>query len=559
MSGRTRPSRLGATLALAATIAGTLSGCMVGPDFKTPEPPSDQTYLSPEAMLRETVSSNVLGGEAQRFVSDLDIPGQWWTVFQSRPLDGLIQRALKANPDIEAAVAALRVAQLNARAQRAALFPTVGVGASASQTQTSQSLSSATADNAYVFGLFTAFVSVSYALDVFGGIRRQTESLEAQAEAQCFLLEAAYLSLASNVVVAAITEASLRAQIKATNRSIEVQRQTLGFLERQQGYGQAALADVATQRAALAQSEATLPNLQKQLAQQRNLLANLIGETTAHIPTETFELSSLRLPTDLPVSLPSRMVEQRPDVRAAEANLHSASAAIGVAVANQLPQITLGLNFGSQSLSLDTLFSPGLGMASTVGGSVAQTLLDGGALSSRKRAAQAAFDQARAQYKSTVLVAFRNVADTLRAIEYDALGVRAAAAAESAASLSLDITRRRQQTGDAGLLIVLNAELTYQQAVIALAQAQANRYADTAALYQALGGGWWNRDASGNLGPAQKPPCIPPKNTAAPNSDTNLRLRRPSDGGTGSQPAAPAPGTVSTAQPTKSGGNQRFD
>lgn len=520
----THTFRLGRRIVGLATAA-SLAGCMVGPDFKTPEPPKDQTYLSSDAILRETVSANVLDGEAQRFVSDLDIPGQWWTVFQSQALDGLIQQALRANPDIEAAVASLRMAQQNARAQRAALFPTVGVGASASQTQTSQSLSSATADNAYVFGLFTAFVSVSYQLDVFGGVRRQAESMEAQAEAQCFLLEAAYLSLASNVVVAAITEASLRAQITATNRSIELQRQTLGFLERQQGYGQAALADVATQRAALAQSEASLPNLQKQLAQQRNLLANLIGETTAHIPAATFELSSLRLPTDLPVSLPSRMVEQRPDVRAAEANLHSASAAVGVAIANQLPQITLGLNFGSQSLSLDTLFSPDLGLASTVGGSIAQTLLDGGALAARKRAAQAAFDQAKAQYKSTVLSAFRNVADTLRAIEYDALGVRAAAAAESAAALSLAITRRRQQAGDAGLLLVLNAELTYQQAVIALAQAQASRYADTAALYQALGGGWWNRDASGNVEPAKRPVCVPPKTPAPPPADTNLRPR----------------------------------
>ena len=500
--------------ALMSVLAcASLVGCMVGPDFNPPAPPKEQGYLS-DAFIRETASTNVLGGEAQRFVQDLDIPGQWWNVYRSKPLDSLIERALKANPDIEAAMASLRVAQQNARAQRAALFPTVGVGGAASQTQAATTLSAPTADSTYTFGLFTAFLSVSYAVDAFGGVRRQAESLEAQAEAQCFLLEAAYLTLASNVVVAAITEASLRGQLEATHRSIDLQRQTLAFLQRQQGYGQAALADVVTQRAALAQTEATLPTLEKQLAQQRHLLANLIGETTANIPSETFELSALRLPVDLPVSLPSAMVEQRPDIRAAEANLHSASAAVGVAIANQLPQITLGLSASSQALTLDTLFSPAVGLASTVGGGFVQPLLDGGALQARKRAAQAAFDQARAQYRSTVLTAFRNVADTLRALEYDAIGLRSAAEAERAAALSLEITRRRLTAGDAGMLMVLTAELTYQQALIALVQAQANRFADTAALYQALGGGWWNRDAVGNAAPAKRAQCKPPSKAA---------------------------------------------
>jgi NodT family efflux transporter outer membrane factor (OMF) lipoprotein len=510
---------------LLGTIAAvTLSGCMVGPDFKPPDPPKDDGYL-PDALVRETVSADVLGGEAQRFVQDLDIPGQWWEVFQSRPLDDLIERSFRANPDIQAAMASLRVAQQNARAQRAALFPTVSVAGSASQTQAPLQLSSPTANGSFVFGLFTAFLSVSYALDVFGGIRRQTESLEAQAEGQCFLLEAAYLTLASNVAVAAITEASLRGQLEATRRSIDVQRQTLTFLQRQQGFGQVALADVATQRAALAQTEATLPPLEKQLVQQRHLLANLMGQTTAHVPVETFDLSGLQLPQDLPVSLPSRMVEQRPDVRAAEANLHSAGALVGVAIANQLPQINLGMTLGSQAISLDTLFVPDAGLASTVSGSFMQTLLDGGALLARRRAAEAALDQAKAQYRSTVLTAFRNVADTLRALELDALALRTAVDAEQAARLSLDITRRRLATGDVGLLIVLNAELTHQQAMIALVQAQANRYADTAALYQALGGGWWNKDAS-RLGLAQRATCKPPPASASSAKPATRAVRR---------------------------------
>jgi len=491
---------------IAATVLG---GCMVGPDFARPDPPKDKSYLSDT--IEETVETNdILGGEAQRFVQDLDIPGQWWLVFESRTLDELITRSLQANPDIQAAIAALKVAQQNARAQRAALFPTIGVLGSGSNNQISNALSPATAQPTSIFGLFTALITVSYNLDVFGGVRRQAESLDAQAEAQCFLLEAAYLTLASNVVVAAITEASLRGQLDATKRSIDVQHQTLGFLQRRQAFGQSSLADVATQQAALAQTEATLPSLEKQLSQQRTLLANLIGQTTAHIPSQTFELTDLRLPQQLPVSLPSRMVEQRPDVRAAEANIHSASAALGVAVAAQLPQITLGLNFGAQSISLDTLFSVDNGASTFQGVTIVQTLLDGGALLARKRAAEAAWEQAKAQYRSTVLAAFRNVADTLRALEFDAEAVKATADAERAAALSLEITRRRLTAGDAGILDVLNAEITYQQTLIALTQAKASRYADTAALYQALGGGWWNRDADSRPNPAQRAVCKPP-------------------------------------------------
>jgi NodT family efflux transporter outer membrane factor (OMF) lipoprotein len=493
---------------LGAIAALAVGGCMVGPNFVKPEPPRDRGYL-PDALVQQTVASDVLGGEAQRFVHDLDIPGQWWQAFESRPLNALIERSLLANPDIHAAMASLRVAQQNAKAQRAALFPTVSIGGSATQSQAPTSLSAPTADGGYIFGLFTALVSISYAVDVFGGVRRQTESAEAVAEAQCFLLEAAYLTLASNVVVAAITEASLRAQLGATRRSIDIQRETLTLLQRQQSFGQIALADVAAQRAALAQSEASLPPLEKQLAQQRHLLSTLLGETTSHDPAATFDLASLHLPQDLPVSLPARLVEQRPDIRAAEANLHSASALIGVAVANQLPQINLSASFGVQSIALGMLFSPDVGPAvTTVGGSFLQTMLDGGALIARRRAAEAAFDLAKAQYRSTVLGAFRNVADTLSALELDAIALRSATDAERAAETSLTIARHRLGAGDIGSVQVLNAELVYQQALLARVQAQAGRYADAVALYQALGGGWWNRGAVDN--PARRAICKPP-------------------------------------------------
>jgi NodT family efflux transporter outer membrane factor (OMF) lipoprotein len=460
---------------------------------------------------------DVLGGEAQRFVADLDIPGQWWQVYQSRPLDNLIEQAMRANPDVQSAVQALKAAQQTAKAQRAALFPVVQLTGSGTQNQVSSSLSSPTVSpTGYVYGLFTGLINVTYVLDLWGGTRRAAESLEATAEAQCFQLEATYLTLSSNVVVAAITEASLRSQIAVTERTIEIQRQSLELLRNRFAIGQAAQYDVATQEAALAASIAALPPLRNQLSIQRHLLATLTGRTTAHVPSETFELDALGLPQTLPVSMPARMIEQRPDVRSAEANVHAAGASVGVATAAMLPQIAGTLIYGSTATSSDLLFSSLLGPTVTAGGSLAQTVLDGGALLAKKRAAVAAWEQSKAQYRSAVLTAFRNVADSLRAIEFDALTFQAAANAEQAARLALEITRRRLTAGDAGILDILNAELTYQTAAMALVQARAARYSDTAGLFQSLGGGWWNRDAEGNPFPGQRAQCKPPTNPPPP-------------------------------------------
>jgi NodT family efflux transporter outer membrane factor (OMF) lipoprotein len=468
-----------------------LAGCTLGPDFRPPDPPQASAFLPDTAS--DLVAANIPGGEAQLLVQGLDIPGQWWGVFESAPLNGLIEQALRANPDIRAAAAGLRAARENARAQRATLFPQLQANLGGAQNQTPSVLSPATASGATIYGLFTAGLSITYALDLWGANRRQIESLEALAEAQCFQLEGAYLSLASNVVAAAIQEASLRGQVEATERIIAAQRDTLGILRRQQGLGAIAGGDVAQQEAVLAQAEATLPPLQKALALQRNLLATLTGRLPNQRLGEQFTLADLRLPHELPLSLPSRLVEQRPDVRAAESNLHSASAQLGVATANQFPQFTLSVGINSQSLTLDTLFGPGTA-GSTAGVGILQTIIDGGALAAKKRAAQATLEQADAQYRSIVLGAFRNVADTLRALEYDALTLKAAVAAERAAATSLDIARRRLDLGDITYVQVLLTELTYQQALLIRVQAQAARYTDTAALFQALGGGWWNRD-----------------------------------------------------------------
>jgi len=308
-----------------------------------------------------------------------------------------------------------------------------------------------------------------------------------------FQLEAAYLTLTSNVVAAAVQEASLRGQISATEEFIKIETQSLGILRKQLELGQVAGADVAAVEATLAQAQATLSPLQKQLAVQRDLLTALIGRLPSQEPAEKFELASLQLPQDLPVSLPSKLVEQRPDIQSAEAQLHAAGVQIGVAIAAQLPQFTLTANAGTVANQIGQLFiTPGTAFW-TVAGNAAQTIFDAGTLLHKKRAADAAFDQAAAMYRSTVITAFQNVADALRAVQPDAETLKAAVAAERAAFKSLEVARRQLQLGAIGYLGLLTAQNTYQMALIALVQAQAARYADTAALFQALGGGWWNR------------------------------------------------------------------
>ncbi len=486
-----RPGSLCLRLAMACAVGMVAAGCAVGPDFHRPIPPGVDRYTNDPAPAR-TASTDVKGGEAQAFTRDMDIPGEWWKLFHSQALNTIIGQALKANPDLEAAQAALRGARENVYAQQGAYFPSVDANFNPTRQKTGSALTSPLASNANIYSLHTAQVSVAYTIDVFGGNRRQVESLEAQADSQRFELEATYLTLTSNVVAGAIEEAALRGQIAAVKRIIEVQAESLELLARQYALGQIAQADVVAQEAALAQTQTTLPPLERQLAQQRDLLARLAGRFPSETLVEKFELSSLDLPQELPLSLPSKLVAQRPDVRSAEGQLHAASAGIGVAIANRLPNITLSGNVGSVATQVGQLFTSGTGFWA-LAGNVTQPVFQGGTLLHRQRAAQAAYDQAAAQYRGTVLTAFQNVADALYAIQCDADALKAAVAAETAAAKSLAIARTQLELGDVSYLALLNAEQTYQQAVMSKVQALANRYADTAALFQALGGGWWNR------------------------------------------------------------------
>ena len=466
-----------------------LAGCTLGPDFVRPEVAADAGYSTHN--LTTTARADIdAGGAAQRLIAGMDIPGQWWTVFRSPELNALVEEALRANPDISAAQAALRQANEQVYVDQASLFPVLNGNLS----KTRQKVSGTTSGTASspILTLSSASLSVSYAPDVFGGTRRQIESSTAQAEYQRFQLEATYLTLSTNVVNTAVSLASLRDQIAATGQIIQLQSDQLDLLQAQRRLGAIADTDVLTQQTALAQTRATLAPLQKQLAQTRNQLMAYLGRFPNQDKGERFNLASLHLPQELPVSLPSAIVEQRPDVRSAQAQLHEASANIGVAVANQLPQFSITGSLGSTVASGSTLFSAGSGVWS-LAGAIAQPLFDAGALEHRKRAAVAAYDQSAAQYRGTVLAAFQDVANALRALEADAEALKQQVAAEQSAQASLALVQAQYRLGAVAYINLLTAQQTYQNTVLTRVQAQAVRYSDSAALFQALGGGWWNR------------------------------------------------------------------
>ena len=377
----------------------SLSACAVGPNFVPPEDPPVGRYTK-EPLKNPSAADNIRtrqGGSAdQSFVSGADIPGQWWTLFHSKALNRLVEQALANNPNLEAAQASLRIAQQNVLAQKGTLYPSLTAtpqiqGALAPGLDLQSPLNNQTQ---YLYSLSTPQAVVSYNPDVFGGNRRQIESLEATTENQRFQLEAAYLSLTANVVAAAIQEAALRAQIDATRKVIQAQTEVLQLYNKQLSLGQIAGADVVQQQAALALSQQLLPPLEKQLAQQRNLLTALAGRLPSDEIPETFDLSALRLPTKLPVSLPSRLVQQRPDVKAAEALVQQASANVGVAVANRLPQFSLTATGGSSATRIAQVTSPGAAFFTIIGQATAP-IFDAGTLFRRQRAAEEVADAGR--------------------------------------------------------------------------------------------------------------------------------------------------------------------
>ncbi|NGM38498.1 efflux transporter outer membrane subunit [Methylobacterium sp. DB0501] len=506
---KARPTASTAARILAAALAAaSASACMVGPDFQGATPPPVTRYTKEGLRNPQVTSEDVKkGAVAQTFAAGRDVPGEWWTLFRSKALNSLVEEALARNPTLEAAQASLRAARATTEAQRGALFPQVAFNGQASYNKApGGDLTSPLNNNALIYSLVTPQVTVSFAPDVFGGTRRALEAQTAQQEVQRWQLEAATLTLTSNVVAAAIQEAALRAEIAATEKVIQAQTDLLNLITKQQNAGQVAGADVVQQAALLAQSQQLLPPLQRSLSQQRNLLTALAGRFPSEEVSQTFTLASLRLPRSLPVSLPSRLIEQRPDVKAAEAAVHAASAQVGVAVANRLPQFTISGAAGASATSFTGLLNPAASLW-TIAGAVAQPLFDGGTLFRRQQAAEENLGVAQAQYRATVIGAYQNVADALRALQADGRAVAAANAAVAASQQSVDLVRKQFGLGAVSSASLLITQSAYLQALVTQAQAQSNQYADTAALFQALGGGWWNRR---DVKPARDPADLAP-------------------------------------------------
>jgi NodT family efflux transporter outer membrane factor (OMF) lipoprotein len=479
---------------IAACTVSLAAGCAVGPNFKPPPAPAGAGYDRPLPPVT-AAAPHIPAGEAQRFHTGADIPADWWRLFHSSQLDALIAAALKNNPGLKSAQAALRVAYEDMLAQRGAFYPALSASMLASRQKQSEELAPTpnfpAVPSEFQYNLFTPELTISYAPDVFGLNRRTLESLRAQEEAARFQTIATWTTLTTNVVATAVQAASLREQVRATRRVIDLEKRSLAILQLRLARGDASGLDVAAQQSQLAQAQASLPALVKQLRQTEHALAALTGGFPDQPPVATLSLADLHLPADLPLSLPSTLVAQRPDVRQARANLHAASAQIGIAAAQRLPNIQLTADAGSSALAISQVFTSGTGFWGAAA-SLTAPIFQGGQLLHQERAAKAAYVEAAQQYRSTVLGAFQNVADTLVALEEDAQALQAAAAGARAADRTLRLSQLQLQRGYVGVFELLAAEQAYQQAQMTLAQDEANRFADTAALYQALGGGWWH-------------------------------------------------------------------
>jgi NodT family efflux transporter outer membrane factor (OMF) lipoprotein len=463
-----------------------LGGCAVGPNFHAPAAPTETAY-DRDGKAPMAAPTGVAGG-TQQWVAGAPQEA-WWHAYGSAPLDTLIDEALKANSDLAAARAALKVAHESWLATRGILVPSVDGGLGTSRAKSSQYLSPVLNSSTFNYSLQTAQVNVGYTLDVFGLNHRTVEQAHAQYDMVAYQTDAARISLINNVAAAAFLEAALRAQLAAQERMIAIQRETLDILKHQQDVGQASGADVLAQEAALAQTEAALPPLRRASAQARDLIAYLTGRSAVNALTDTVDLDKVTLPANLPLSLPSELVRQRPDIRAAEANLHAASAGVGIAIANRLPQLTLSASAGGSSAGWSQILSATNSFWS-VGAGITQPIFAGGALLHKQRAARAVYEQADAQYRSAVLTAFQNVADTLAALRTDAEALAANFKARDTAAASLKVARHQYEQGQTPFASVLTAETALRQTEQALVQAQVARLTDTAALFEALGGGW---------------------------------------------------------------------
>ena len=467
-------------------FVGLLAGCAAGPDFKRPTAPEVSRYTA-SPLPTQTASASMALGDAQRLSTETSVSAQWWHNLGSSKLDALIAQAFQASPTLAAAKATLRQSQeISSSRAGSTLYPQLNAVIGAQRQRLNPSAQGQTGD-AREFSLYNASVGVSYQLDLAGGNRRALEALAARAEYRRYELEGARLTLAANIVTTAITQARLAGQIQSTEAILQAQGEQLRITGERVRLGQAAPDDSLALQTQVEQTRAGLPLLRKQLQQSEHLLAVLTGQAPGTGALPSFTLKEFTLPSDLPLVLPSELVRRRPDIQAAEALLHAANADYGVAVAKLYPQLNLSASLGSQALSTGALFGGGSAVWGLIG-QLTQPLFNPG-LPAEKRASLAALDAAAANYQSVVLEALRNVADVLRALDNDAQALAALASADTAAQGSLESMQRQYGLGAASYLQLLTAQQQAQQLRINLVAAQAQRLVDSAALYQAMGGG----------------------------------------------------------------------
>jgi NodT family efflux transporter outer membrane factor (OMF) lipoprotein len=474
--------------AMYAVLLCCILGCAVGPNFERPKPPSVERYTA-GATPATTIPAD---GKAQHFEQGAKIVADWWLLFNSSKIDAVVKEAIANNQSLQAAQASLRQSQAILRAGYGVFYPQLDANASASRQQSSPALTGGIVPSS-IFNLFTLSATISYTLDVFGGQRRAVESLGAQVDYQNAIVSATYITLSGNVVNALIAQAGYQEQIRATEQVIDLLREQVKLTIVQAQAGLVPYVNVLSIQTQLASFEATLPPLRQKISQTQHLLATLVGRTPADWTPQSVELADLTLPGELPITLPSQLVRQRPDILAAEAQLHSASAVIGVTTAALFPSFSLSGTYGVGSNTSDNLLNTNSAFWN-LGANVTAPLFRGGSLWFGRQAAINAYQSSSANYRQTVLGAFAQVADTLRALEHDAELVHAQSQAVRASEDALRLIQANYQAGTANYLQVLVANSQYQQAVIGYIQARAQRFQDTVALFVALGGGWWNTE-----------------------------------------------------------------
>jgi NodT family efflux transporter outer membrane factor (OMF) lipoprotein len=511
-------SRSAVRITAAAVLGMAVAGCTLGPDFEVPKPLSVTRYTSPG----ETI---VPGPDATKSVPTQAIAlgeriaANWWTLFRSSDLNRLIKQAIAGNYTLESVRAKLEQARESVTVAASALYPQIGLSAGESEQRQSAATFGLTPEVAPLppsFNLFQVGPTASYTPDLFGQTHRRIEQQVALAEYQSDQLDAAYLTLTGNTASRALQVAAVHSQLKAVDDILAIDRQNVELVRKQRQTGTVPDSDVIVAESQLASDETLKPGLEQQLSVAKHALAVLIGRAPGNWSPPDFDLAAFTLPHRLPVSIPSQLVHQRPDIQAAEAQLHAASAQIGIATAQLYPSITLSAGVTASSLNGSNLFSPS-GLIWSVAAGLTQPIFDGGMREAERRAALAAFKESAADYQQTVLQAFGQVADILQALKHDTDLLVAQSRALSMASEAVRLQRINYGSGGSGIIGLLDAQRQYQQAQLGYVRAEAQRYQDTVQLLVAMGGGWWDQklaSAEGAGNSARNDPQPRPTSTA---------------------------------------------